>query len=160
MYSFTRLSHTRLLGDTGDKHRKAPRASLWLPEFSRDDQARGQTTVYQSHHSGPESSRGREVLEKTTTWFSLPTGACPQPWKEASRRPHAPSLRTVAETESSPHALKRDNYLKGPDANTQALPAEGLHQLAQVWPERVKALLPVCRWGDHKPRKAEMALRC
>lgn len=27
-YSFTWLSHTHLLGDTGDKHRKAPRASL------------------------------------------------------------------------------------------------------------------------------------
>lgn len=66
----------------------------------------------------------------------------------------------VAEGKSSRHALKRGNYLKGPDANTQALHAEGFRRLAEVWPERFKALLPVCRRRDHKSRKAEMALRC
>ena len=145
--------------------------SLWLSEFSCDNQARGQgPEIYQSHHDGLESSQGREELaKKTTTSLSPKAGKStyrstpphmavglqkipgPNPQNLWLRRHHHHSRGPTVLL----HALKRDNRLGGPDLSTRALEAQGFLQRAETWPERFKALLPVGRRRDLTSRKAD-----
>lgn len=157
MYSFAWLSHTHLLRDIRERHRKALRAShsgclssVVTTQPGQDQQSN------QSHHDGLESSQGSEVLEKKSTSSSSPKMVkstyrsmpldmegslqkipCPDPQNLWLRRNHHSCDRAV-----SSHALKRDNYWVGLNQTHKPL-KQRASSSGQSHGQRFKALWPV-----------------